>query len=256
MAGCSQNPATSPEPDESPNPTETVSPAPDPSESPKPTTVIDTDWEKIYRDFIASGEGLTATLSQGIFAVGLADLDFDDVPELILYDIGASAAYGLSLFDINDEGEVVCVSGIIDYGVGEEPNIVLYGTGAEDFHLLELENGSRIFYYTSHNGSYDTAFKTHILFERGELLELVDYASVSEVYDVVNGTIISADYTVSGKTATEDEYDSAISALTHDAVELDYEVSIIFSDFDQTDLSIENALKLLDDAIEEFYPVD
>ena len=215
LAGCAgtAKPTSTPAPAESP-----AVPAVTPTQAPV------SDWAALYRSFLENTE-LPLPLSYGVTAVGLCDLDFDVTPELILFDQGASAACGVHFYDIDDVDTVVYVSGNSD----AQPlsSISVSATGAADFHLLSLPDGSKMFYCDSGNGNDQFLFRACIAFERGETLELREVAWWSGDYDEASGDYLPTDYRVDGKDATKDEYTKALDTFFDGTEELPCPLALI-----------------------------
>lgn len=244
LAGCAGQTDITPSP--------TSSPTPVPSPSPTPESISETiDWPGIYGSFLENTE-LPPPLSYGVMAVGLCDLDFDDVPELILFDQGASAAYGVHFYDIDAEGNVVYVSGSAD----AEPTstLTVSANSAEDFHLLRMPDGSKMFYCDSGNGNDQFLFRACIAFERGETLELREVGWWTGDYDEATGQYLPTEYRAEGASAGQAEYEAALDAFFAGTEELPCPLSLVRL-FDG-DYSYDKAglLAMYDDARAGFIP--
>lgn len=68
------------------------------------------DWESIYWDYISNDMGYKIDTGWGwttdIGYIGMLDLDFDDVPELIISDMGASGGYSTYIYSIDTSKNV------------------------------------------------------------------------------------------------------------------------------------------------------
>lgn len=204
------------------------------SDLPAPTEIPDAvDWAALYLDYCeANYEILEGPNYPGFTGAGFIDLDLDSVPELVLFDTGASAAMGVWLFDIV-EGVVQCVSssgGVLD-DVLKSPwysNVVVNACYFEDFMLYRSTKGD-CFCVSSGNGAEDFFYRELIRFGRGEndVLTLESLA-FQYVENDTDGNEISARYTLSGQESDKAAYDAFIAQFARDYVYSGYEPAGVF----------------------------
>lgn len=200
-----------PEPTEVPV-TETEPPA-EPVDTPKPTQEP-VDWESVYLAFLETNfDRLNESFLGGVAGVGFIDLDLDDIPELLLFDVGASASMGVQFFDIIN-GTVECVSANIQ-GVGEAFGGAGYSTVYvncnyyDDFRLMQAEDGSRFYCVESGNGAIDFSYKELITFSSSDgTLALSNEMYKRTEYDDEGNEVFSR-CEIAGQDCTPEEYQSA-----------------------------------------------
>ncbi len=222
-----------PLPTMSPSDTEPVLPAtnsdiPDPEETPEAV-----DWAGLYLDYCeANREILEGPNYPGFTGAGFIDLDLDNVPELVLFDTGASAAMGVWLFDIV-EGQVQCISssgGVLDDALKSPwySNVVVNAHYFEDFMLYRSTKGD-CFCVNSGNGAEDFYYRELIRFGRGEndvlTLESLAFQYVENDQD---GNEVSARYTLSGQESDKAAYEAYIAQFEKDYVYSGYEPAGVF----------------------------
>lgn len=250
--------------------TPTPEPTADPTPSPEPTPVsplanyaaTELDWQGIYRQFVEDNFDVLAALwPDGMSGVGFVDLDIDGVPEMLLFDMGASASMGVQLFDIID-GAVVCVSSVNEAAAAAFGGTYFQGLSVcacffEDFRLLEAA-GETFFSVRSTNASLESCWEEQIRFVRGEgdALCLESLFRLETQSDVEKGTITAEHFFASGEAVDEAAYTEAAS-LMGQAYDLDYEATGMFlwNDMERYDTSLEGLLVMLDDAAAAYVPL-
>lgn len=258
---------------------QTAAPTAEPSQSPAPSPAqasteepalpgleeyvpTEEDWAGLYRQFTEDNFDVIAALwPDGMSGVGFVDLDLDGLPEMLLFDMGASATLGAQLFDIVD-GTVVCVSSVNEAAAaafGDEYFSPLFVCASyfEDFRLYNDDSGS-YFRVKSANGALETCWEEQIRFGRGEkdALVLSSICRVETQSDVEGGVITAEYFQTAGLEATREAYDEAQTALAA-AVDLEYEAMGVFlwNDMERYDTSLEGLLVMVDDAVAAYAPV-
>lgn len=220
------------------------------------------DWAALYRSFLKDNFDVIAALwPDGISGIGFADLDLDERPEMLLFDMGASAAMGVQFFDVAD-GEVVCVSSVNEAAAaafGDEyfsPVSVcaqLFG----DFRLL-FDGEQSSFFVCSANGTSESSWEEVVRFTGGEggVLRLQSVCRSEIETDTETGDIISRSFYSGGESCDEETYDIARDAVQN-AKDLCYEAYGVFqwNDAENYDTSLEGLLVMLDDAAAGYPPL-
>ncbi len=203
-------PAPSAEVSETENPEESSQPSEEPE--------IELTPEEIYAEYLS--ENPDNVFTDYAIGVGIEDFDFDGVPEMYILDSGAGSSAFAYFFDIDSEGNVVSIPGDPTSTV---PYLCI--NSAEDFSLLELENGNFMFTASSRNGETYYAYLDTVVFEtNGDgILQIRSYAYVAEEYSVETGETISERFLVGGTGASAEEYDAAMNELFATAIVHDYQ---------------------------------
>ena len=187
-----------------PSPEVTAPPEPEPTPVPE-------DWQKIFRQFIETKyDKILESFLSGVAGIGFIDLNLDGLPELLIFDLGASASMGVQIFDIID-GEVECVSANIApvgeaFGGGHMSDACVTANELSSFRLLrDKATGEYLFIAQSGNGAMDFLYSAIVKFGEGEDGEVTaeKYLSRFEEYAEADG----ADRTV---TAQSFEYMGAV----------------------------------------------
>lgn len=219
-------------------------------------------WLPLYRDFLSDSFDVIAALwPDGISGIGFIDLDLDGTPEMLLFDMGASAAMGVQFFDIVD-GAVVCVSSVNEgaaaaFGGEHFSAVSVCAQLFEDFRLVS--NGEQTFFTVhSANGTPESSWEEDIHFRRaqGDVLTLTSLCRCEIINDVENDTIAVENYSIEGEDCDEVAYIEAQQAVA-DAADLGYEAFGVFqwNDMERYDTSLEGLLVMLDDAAAGYKPI-
>lgn len=216
-----------------PGDTEPILPATN-SDISKPEETPETvDWAELYLDYCKSNrEILEGPNYPGFTGAGFIDLDLDNVPELVLFDTGASAAMGVSLFDIV-EGQVQCISSsssAMDDALKSPwySNVVINAHYFEDFMLYRSTKGD-CFCVNSGNGAEDFYYRELIRFGRGENGGLtLESLAFQYVENDLDGNEVSARYTLSDQESDKAAYDTYIAQFEKDYVYSGYEPAGVF----------------------------
>lgn len=233
LAACGQRaPETAP----TPEPTVTPVPAmPTPVPTATPVIIVENtpapqgEWAQAYRSYLLEHfEGLSRACYGFVAGVGFMDLDLDTVPELLLFDAGASSSMGVQFFDLV-EGRVECVSASsVDVGVnygGEyyAPGVYVNTTDFRAFRLAEGADGSLYFHVTSHNGAEDFRYSELVRFGSADgVLTLQSLACSQTSVDPETQETRYTVYTRGDAPITQAEYE-AVLADTAAAADLGYE---------------------------------
>lgn len=265
-----------PEPTAEPTAAPTTEPTPDTTAEPDAAqggtgelpglsfyTAADADeWLPLYRTWLENSFDVVAALwPDGISGIGFVDLDLDGTPELLLFDMGASAAMGLQIFDIAD-GAVVCVSSVNEaaaaaFGGDYFSPVSVCAQLFEDFRLVS-DGEQTGFTVHSANGTPESSWDEIIRFRRGtgDVLTLESVCRCEIINDVENDTIAVENYYVDGADTDEVAYIEA-SQAADSAADLGYEASGVFqwNDMERYDTSLEGLLVMLDDAAALYTPI-
>ena len=199
------------------------------SETPMPSDEI--DWSGIYTDFFDTGfDKLQESFFGSIAGIVFIDLDLDNTPEMLVYDLGASASMGVQIFDIIG-GSVECVSANMStvgdtFGGDNLSQVYVNCNSFTDFRLMESADGERFFAVESGNGAIDFSYKELIIFglaNNGAVTLKQELYMYSEYDDDGNET--TARYEADGVSCTADEYTPKYEAFFSDNKDLDYEAS-------------------------------
>lgn len=252
-------PEPTPEPSAAPEPLPTEEPRLPGLELYEPTQE---DWAGLYRQFIEDNFDVIAALwPDGVSGVGFIDLDLDGLPEMILFDMGASATLGAQLFDIVG-GTVVCVSSVSEaaaaaFGGEYFSPLFVCASYFEDFRLYSDDSGS-YFRVKSANGALETCWEEQIRFGCGEDGALVLSSLCRlETHSDVEGGVISAEYCqVAGQDCERSVYDQ-VQADIAAARDLDYEAvgAFLWNDMERYDTSLEGLLVMAEDAAAAYVPL-
>jgi len=198
-----------------------ITPLPDPDpvpDEPDPEPV-EYPWQAIYTGFLSENyEALEQLCYGGIAGLGFIDLDVDGVPELVIFDSGASASMGVQFFDIAGDF-VVCVAansaGLREaYGADDFSEVRVNANYFDDFRLILTEEGKAQFYVESWNGAIDFSYSEVVRFERGqEHMELVSVLYKSEEYDVDTGEATQLVCQAGGEEISQQEYTDTYSYI-------------------------------------------
>lgn len=233
-----QTPEAEPAPQNTDDPAESETPV---QETRAPETETQLDPFEQYRAFLDTNyDKLSELCYGGIAGVGFIDLDLDDIPELLIFDAGASAAMGVQFFDIVDgDGRVECVSAnMLDLGVafGGENLSELYVNANyfEDFRLTATADGEQSFHVISGNGAIDFGYSELIVFTgepvegAGKRLSLESLLYRYDDYDAETGEIISTKCTIAGQSVSVGEYESRLAQFTSSHEDAGYEAFGVF----------------------------
>ena len=215
-------PAATPEATEAPAPVETAAPAPE-------------AWETLYSSFLTANYRTLADACYGFVAgLGFIDLDLDTVPELLVFDAGASSSMGVQFFDIVN-GKVECVSAS-SVAVGDafggdfyDPRLNVNTTAFASFRLKEGSDGALYFEVTSHNGAEDMRYSELIRFTKnpGGVLALQTLACQQTAVDPATQTELYTVYTVGDQPIEKSQYDSILTTAAA-AIDYGYEAGGVF----------------------------
>lgn len=169
------------------------------------------DWKTPYKDLLLAGKDKAQ-----FYYVGLADLDFDEIPELIVSNNAASAACYVTVFKVID-GKAECVLGynFLD-DIEDEYHMTaidVYSTFEDGWLTLRRNNltGEYKYFMESGNGASNESFGSICSFSADSVrcdpyIEF-EYSETWEDDDYYNK---KGDYFVAGKTASKEEYESEL----------------------------------------------
>lgn len=214
----------------------------------EPDVSAPVDWYADYTAFVDNHYDALLSACGQISGFAFFDLDRDGTPELLVYDAGASAAMGVSFFDL-DGDEPVCVSCGFDETLldklpvraGKQAGeIAVNANGAASFRLLEdPADGTQFYIVESGNGALDFSWRELIRFgcEEDGLLTLESLMYRRDTYDPVTFDSTGSACTVAGEPADADAYDAAYAAFFAGVRETGFSVPDVFlwtGDYAQT----------------------
>jgi len=216
-------------PEKSPAAEET-GPAPEPTPTPAPEKP---KWQEQYLEFLDTGfDKLQESFLGGVAGIGFVDLDLDGVPEMVLFDLGASASMGVQFFDIIG-GSVECVSANMQtvgdaFGGAHYSSVYVNCNYFSDFRLMENKAGGKLFCVKSGNGANDFSYQELISFyAAGDILglksELYKYTEYNE-----EGEEVASRYDTAGTDCTLEEYIVKFDGFFADNKDLGYEARGVF----------------------------
>jgi len=172
------------------------------------------EWMQIYMDFIDDNKKeFTSEGFVGTNYLGLNDLNFDGVPELIFSDGAAGAAFSVGVFQIIDK-KVECICGftrLLDEEKLPVEDLFLYSTFSDGW-LAPRENintGELKYVMYTGNGNESTNFGNVISFVAGKDGKIkITNEFDHYVYDDTEEGNFKPDsqYNVLGKSVSEKEY--------------------------------------------------
>jgi len=230
--------------------------APSPSETPG-------DWAANYTAFLEDNyDVITALWPEGLTGVGFIDLDLDGTPEMVLFDMGASATLGVQLFDYVD-GKVWCVSSVQPdaagaFGAEHMSALSVCASYFESFRLMRGNDGKPYFYVTSANGTIDSSWEEIIRFSSQDgFLTLQSVCYRDSLCNTETGLVIAETYEVGGTESTEEQYNKALSAEKA-AKDLGYEAKGVFlwNDMSRYDTTCNGLLAMARDAAAAYTPIE
>ena len=251
-------PAAEAEPTPEAEPTEKAGPAAEPGTGP-----ADGGWAAVYTGFLDDNyDILSALWPEGLAGVGFIDLDLDGAPEMLLFDLGASATMGVQLFDLDGAGQVVCVSSVREeaaeaFGREHFARVSVCASFCESFRLSDTPAGL-CFWVDSMNATAEATWNDLIVFSRGDdsILTLTEVCSRYLESDPETGAVITETYTVAGAAADETAYARAAGDYT-DAPDAGFEARGVFlwNDMQRYDTTRDGLLAMAGDAAALFTPV-
>ncbi len=219
-------------------------------------TPVDAErWLPAYRSFLSDSFDVIAALwPDGISGIGFIDLDLDGMPELLLFDMGASAAMGVQIFDLVGE-QVVCISSVNEgaaaaFGGEHFSAVSVCAQLFEDFRLVN-DGEQSWFLVHSANGTPETSWEEFVRFgcDAEGVLTLRSLCRSEIVSDVEADAIIAESYSVDGESCDAAQYAEA-EAAAEAATDLGYGAFGVFqwNDPERYDTSLDGLLVMLDDA--------
>ncbi len=168
---------------------------------------INVDWKSLYTDFIQENKDEDYLYMNYI---GLNDLNFDGIPELILSDNAASAAATVGILHIQD-GEVKLLYGYSSMAENSDmTKSGLYSNFFDNWLTLRknVNTGELRYFLLSSNGSSDESFGDTFSFPVNENNEigLVSEFGYIILRDPETYEISEEQYYVSGEQVTADKY--------------------------------------------------
>ena len=236
----------------------TEPPAPMTLELPEP----EDGWAESYLAFLDDNYDILAALwPEGLTGVGFIDLDLDGTPEMILFDLGASATLGVQMFDVAN-GQVYCVSSVQENAAGafgdEHFSRVSVCTSYFEAFRLSVTTNGYCFWVDSANGTLESSWNELIRFdcEDGILTPVCVCGRFLET-DGETGEVVAERYTVAGEEADAESY-SAAYRIYSDARDTGYDAAGVFlwSDIQRYDTTYDGLIAMAQDAVEAYVPID
>ena len=218
-------------------------------------------WAESYLAFIDNNYDIIAALwPEGLTGVGFIDLDLDGTPEMVVFDLGASATLGAQLFDVVD-GEVYCISSVLDTAAGAFGDdyfsrISVCASYFEAFRLSYVGD-AYTFWISSSNGTLESSWDEIIRFDSTD--GILTPESVCGRYlesDAETGLIVAQHYTAAGEETDEKAYEEAAAAY-FGAGDTGYDAKGVFlwNDMNRYDTTYDGFLAMARDAAESYLPV-
>lgn len=177
------------------------------------------NWKQIYLDFLTENKfALQDAGYMEVNYIGLHDLNFDGVPELVLSDNAASAAYTVGVFQIKD-GKIGLLCGQSSFAEVDDTqeNVIseLYSNFTDDWLTLRknVNTGELSYVMYSGNGSSDESFGNTLRFSVGKdgEIDVVNEFEYSTYYDWENdGENDSEERYHSGQSVSKEDYEEAL----------------------------------------------
>lgn len=219
-------------------------------------------WQEAYLTFLSDNYDIFAALwPEGLSGVGFMDLDLDGTPEMLVFDLGASATMGVQLFDLV-EGQVYCVSSVMDSASGAfDPKyfttVSVCASYFESFRLLQGENGCA-FWVESANGTLESAWSEIIRFDSADgVLTPVSVCSRYLESDPETGVVFREEYTVGAEASDEEGYAQASLPYTQ-GEDMGYDGSGLFlwNNMKHYDTTYEGFMAMAEDAATAYTPLE
>lgn len=247
--------------------TDTPIPAtPTPTAPPQPAALVLPEpaegWAESYLAFLDDNYDIFAALwPEGLTGVGFLDLDLDGTPEMVVFDLGASATMGVQLFDLID-GRVYCVSSVLESAAGafgEEhfTPVSVCASFFESFRLSQTADGRYVFWISSANGTLESGWDEIIRFDSADgVLTPVSVCQRFLENDTETGQVISERYTVGGETSDAAGYEAAAASYT-EARDTGYDGRGLFlwNDMASYDTTYDGLMAMARDAAEAYVPI-
>lgn len=218
-------------------------------------------WAESYIRFADENYDIFAALwPEGLTGVGFIDLDLDGVPEMVVFDQGASATLGVQLFDLID-GRVCCVSSVLDSAAGAFGDdyfsrIGICASYFEAFRLSYTVEGYS-FWVMSANGTLESSWDELIRFgcENG----VTEPESVCGRYlesDAETGLVVTRHYTARGEETDEETYQET-AMIYQGGYDMGYEARGVFlwNDMSRYDTTYDGFMNMVRDAAEVYVPI-
>ena len=218
-------------------------------------------WADGYIEFLDDNYDIFAALwPEGLSGVGFIDLDLDGMPEMVIFDLGASATLGAQLFDQVD-GQVICVSSVREeaagaFGSEDFSDVSVCASFYESFRLSLAEDGL-CFWVDSANGTMESSWDEIVRFgNRDGVLTLESVCSRMLENNAETGLVTTESYTVAGRESDAAGYEAAASRYM-DAPDLGYEAAGVFlwNDMTKYDTTYDGLLAMARDAAAAYVPI-
>lgn len=219
-------------------------------------------WQDSYLTFLSDNYDIFAALwPEGLAGVGFMDLDLDGTPEMLVFDLGASATMGVHLFDLV-EGQVYCVSSAMDgvsgaFDTGYLTAVSVCASYFESFRLLRGGDGGYAFWVESANGTLESAWSEIIRFDCADgVLVPVSVCSRYLESNPETGMVIAEEYTV-GETPSDEEGYMQAALAYNEGEDMGYEGAGLFlwNNMKHYDTTYEGFMALAQDAATAYSPL-
>ena len=236
----------------------TAPPAPMTLDLPEPAD----GWADSYLAFLDDNYDILAALwPEGLTGVGFIDLDLDGTPEMILFDLGASATLGVQMFDVLD-GQVYCVSSVQENAAGafgdEHFSRVSVCTSYFEAFRLSVTADGYCFWVDSANGTLESSWDELIRFDcKDGILTPVSVCGRFLETDGETGAVVAERYTVAGEAAEAESFTAAFKTYS-EARDTGYSAAGVFlwSDIQRYDTTYDGLIAMARDAVEAYVPID
>lgn len=217
-------------------------------------------WADRYIDFIDDNYDVFAALwPEGLTGVGFIDLDLDGTPEMVVFDLGASATMGVQMFDIVED-HVQCVSSVLEDAAGAfgDEYFSKISVCASYFESFRLSNtdGGYCFWVNSANGTLESSWDEIIRFDCVDgVLTPVSICSRYLESDVESGLVVTERYSVADEDSDAAGYAKAAAKYT-EAEDAGYDAVGVFlwNNMSRYDTTYDGLMAMARDAAEQYAP--
>lgn len=266
--GKAAEPIATPVPEPSTAPTSEPTPEPTTESTPEPTPIpnvepVSTDeaWSVQYTAFLTENFSTLSAACYGYIAgIGFIDLDLDTVPEMLIFDAGASSSMGVQIFDIAEDMVELITASSVEVGsnfAGKYFNAAHYvdTNSFNAFRLHEAANGTLYFSVTSRNAADDMSYTELLRFgNRDSVLTVDTVACAQTAYDTTTFAELYTVYTSDDTVIDRNQY-GALLKEDSDAADLGYEAKGAFLwDSDNYGTDFEGFSAMLSDAVAAYVP--
>lgn len=186
------------------------------------------NYKAIYTDLL---QGLINN-SIDLYGIGLSDLDLDGIPELIIYDGGASSAHGVNIFQIiNGEAELRYGMHYRDMNYFSKTYFenldipITANYGDSDDLALYVKNNIPIYILRSHNNDGNEEYIQYYTFKNIDGKITAKNIAEQNIISEESGRILSISYKLNGNECEQFEFDSFFNEYIKSDFKIYYKTS-------------------------------